>query len=96
MLTSGKSEVDVEVVRAVLDILEYQRMLREIYWPSEAENKEALVQEKVLRLLRRKYPLEFTAREIEQFTKVRKRYGADAILDALGISLPPQRSLRKM
>jgi hypothetical protein len=81
--TSGKSEVDVQVVRAVLDILEYQRALREIYWPSQAESKEALVQEKVLRFLRRKAPLGFTVREIEQNTKLRKKYGAEAIPEAL-------------
>jgi hypothetical protein len=83
--TSGESEVDVQVVRAVLEILEYQRTLREIYWPSEAETKEALVQEKVLRFLRRKSHLAFTAREIEQYTKLRKKYGGEAIPEALAV-----------
>jgi hypothetical protein len=81
--TSGKSEIDEQVVQAVLDVLEYQRVLRELYWPSEAETQEALVEDKVLRFLKRKCPMQFTAREIEQYTKLRKKYGADAPLDAL-------------
>lgn len=50
-VTSGKSEIDLEVVNAVLAFLQYQKTVRENYRPSQAQNVVAKMQEALLQAL---------------------------------------------
>ncbi len=50
-VTSGKTEIDLEVVNAVLAFLQYQKTVRENYRPSQAQNAVAKMQEAILRAL---------------------------------------------
>jgi len=52
-VTSGKTEIDLEVVEAVLAFLQYQETVRENYRPSQAQNPVAKMQEALLRALRK-------------------------------------------
>jgi hypothetical protein len=50
-VTSGKNEIDLEVVDVVLAFLQYQKTIRENYRPSQAQNVVAKMQEALLQAL---------------------------------------------
>jgi hypothetical protein len=54
--TDGRSVIDEELLRSVLDILEYQRQVRLLYRPIEAENPCARMEQKILRAIRQHGP----------------------------------------
>ncbi len=55
--TSGRSEIDADLVKSILEILEYERQVRLVFKPIEAENQYALTEQKILGALRRYGPL---------------------------------------
>jgi hypothetical protein len=55
--TSGKNTIDSELVKAVLDILEYQRQVRTLYKPNEGSNPVAKMEESIRRQLKARGPL---------------------------------------
>jgi hypothetical protein len=61
-----KRVVDAEIMQAVLNLLEYQRRLREIYRPVEGKNPVARMEEKILQQLKQRGAL--TRRELRAFT----------------------------
>jgi Protein of unknown function (DUF3987) len=61
-----KRLVDVEIMAAVLDVLEYQRQLREVYRPAQGRNSLAQMEEKIVQQLKRHGAL--TRRELRQYT----------------------------
>ena len=56
-LSAGKREVDEEIMSAVLALLEYQRKVRQAYAPITADNPKAELEQKILRVLKRRGPL---------------------------------------
>jgi Protein of unknown function (DUF3987) len=64
--TSGKQQVDENLVRSVLDILEYQRTVREIYYPAEAVTRRTKIGMKILSVLRQRGPM--TSGDIRRYT----------------------------
>jgi hypothetical protein len=77
---SGKWEVDSQVVRAVIDLLEYERVVRETFAPPEGETAEARMEESILRVLKNRG--DTTERILQQFTNAR-RFGAKVFTNAL-------------
>ena len=73
-VTSGKKEIDLDVVRATLAFLHYQKVVRETYRPSQAETIDARIEESVLRQLRRCGPLK--KRDLRRYTNA-DRYGTE-------------------
>ena len=51
--TSGRSEIDADLVKSILEILEYEKQVRLVFKPIEAENPYALTEQKILGALRR-------------------------------------------
>jgi len=79
-VTSGKKEIDVEVVDAALAFLKYQKTIRERYRPSQAETREAQIEEAILKQLTRRGAL--TRRELQQYTNA-ARHGTERFKAAL-------------
>ena len=70
--TSGRSEIDADLVKSILEILEYERQVRLVFKPIEAENPYALIEQKILSALKRYGPL----RRRDLFRKIHaERYG---------------------
>jgi hypothetical protein len=78
--TDGRNEIDEELLRSVLDILEYQRQVRLVYRPIEAENPSARMEQKILRTIRQHGPL--SRRELYKHTHA-ERAGARVLTDAM-------------
>ncbi len=75
-----KREVDADVMRRVLDLLDYQRQLREIYRPTEAQNAVAQMEEKIVQQLKQRGRL--SKRDLRNHTNA-NRYGLKVFNDAL-------------
>ncbi len=88
--SSGQSKIDGELLRRVLDILEYERQVRSIYRPFDAANHAALMEQKIRFALERKGPM--TKRDLQRATNA-SRYGARIFKDALS-SLISTREVR--
>src|SRR6266566_3753157 len=72
--TSGKSEIDVETVRAVFAFLKYQRKLRELFRPPEGETPAAKMEEAIRNQLARRGPL--SDRDLRRYANA-NRVGVD-------------------
>ena len=84
--TSGKQEIDAEIVKAVLAFLKYQRTIRELYKPSSAETIDAKVEAAIMRCVRRAHEAGKTPiseRDIRHNTSIEKTYGIDALRQGL-------------
>jgi len=84
--TSGKDQIDEEVVAATLAFLKYQKTVREHYKPSRAETSDAKIEATVMRCVRRahdsrKSPI--SERDIRRNTSIDKTYGVQALRSAL-------------
>jgi hypothetical protein len=64
--SSGQSQIDEELLRSVLDILGYERQVRSVYKPIEAENPWAKMEQKFRHVLAKHGPL--TERDIRRYT----------------------------
>jgi hypothetical protein len=78
--SDGRSEIDEESLQSVLDILEYQRQVRLLYRPIEAENPSARMEQKILRAIRQHGPL--SRRELYKRTHA-ERDGVRILTDAM-------------
>lgn len=63
---SGKPEIDDNVIRATLALLDYQRQVRQAYAPIVVNNQSARIEEKIRRALRKHGPL--TERDLRRYT----------------------------
>ena len=95
--TSGKQEIDAEIVKAVLAFLKYQRTIRELYKPSSAETTDAKVEAAIMRCVRRAHEAGKTPiseRDIRHNTSIEKTYGIDALRQGLDRLTKEQMLLR--
>jgi hypothetical protein len=84
--TSGKQEIDAEIVKAVLAFLKYQKTLRELYKPSSAETIDAKVEAAIMRCVKRAHAAGKTpisGRDIRHNTSIDKTYGVEAFRQGL-------------
>jgi hypothetical protein len=84
--TSGKQEIDANIVRAVLAFLKYQKTVRELYKPSSAETTDAKVEAAIMRCVKRAHAAGKTLlawRDIRNNTSIVKTYGVDALRQGL-------------
>ena len=77
---SGKSVIDVEIVRATIDVIEYQRRVRETLQPDTAMTPEAKVENLILRQLKKRG--ELTERDLKRYSNC-GRYGSQACKRAI-------------
>ncbi|MFB3917082.1 MAG: DUF3987 domain-containing protein [Terriglobales bacterium] len=68
--TSGKTEVDADLMQSILVILDFQARVREILRPNLGENPQAKLENKILTVLRRRGAL--TESELKQYTNARR------------------------
>ncbi len=64
--SSGRSQIDEQLLGSVLDILGYERQVRSVYKPIEAENPWAKMEQKIRHVLAKHGPL--TERDIRRYT----------------------------
>jgi hypothetical protein len=83
--TSGKHEIDTEVVRAVMAFLEYQKTIRATYKISLAETIDAKAEAAIMRCVNRSAASGelISEREIRRGTSVEKQYGLRVFNEAL-------------
>lgn len=74
-VTSGKKEIDADIVRATFALLRYQKIIRQRYKPSQAETNDAKIEAAILKQLGRRGPL--SDRDLERYTNA-SRYGTPA------------------
>ena len=74
-VTSGKNEIDAEVIRATFAWLKYQKTIRQRYKPSQAETNDAKIEAAILKQLKQRGPL--ANRDLEKYTNA-SRYGTPA------------------
>jgi len=67
---SGKVDIDDDVMRATLALLDYQQQVRVVYAPIVAENLSAKMEEKIRRALRKHSPL--TERDLRRNTNAHR------------------------
>jgi hypothetical protein len=77
---ADKQEIDAEIVQATLDILEYQRRVREVLQPDDGVTPDAKVENAMLRQLKNRG--ELSERELKQFSNC-GRQGRQACKRAL-------------
>jgi len=78
--TDGRKSIDEALLQSVLDILEYQRRVRLLYRPIEADNPKAKMEQKICEAIRRHGPL--SRRELYKHTHA-ERAGVDVFNDAM-------------
>lgn len=78
--TDGRKLIDEELLQSVLGILEYQRQVRLVYRPIEADNPAARMEQKILRAIRQHGPL--SRRELYKRTHA-ERDGNRVFTDAV-------------
>jgi len=71
-VTSGKKEIDADVIRATFAFLKYQKTIRQRYKPSQAETVDAKIEAAILKQLKRRGPL--SDRDLERYANA-SRYG---------------------
>jgi hypothetical protein len=79
-VTSGKKEIDLDIVNATMAFLRYQKLVRERYRPSQAETMEAKIEESILRQLQRRGLM--TKRDLRRGTNA-DRFGIERFNSAL-------------
>jgi hypothetical protein len=77
---ADKREVDADIVRAVLDVIEYQRQVRELLQPDDGVTADARVESAMRRQLKQRG--ELTERKLKQYSNCR-RYGTQACSRAI-------------
>jgi len=77
---AGKQQIDAEIVQATLDVIEYQRQVREVLQPDEGVAPDAKVENAMRRQLKNRG--ELPERELKQFSNC-NRQGANACKRAI-------------
>src|SRR5262249_22644773 len=74
-VSSGKKQIDADVIRATFAFLKYQKTIRQRYKPSQAETVDAKIEAAILKQLKQRGPL--SDRDLERYTNA-SRYGTPA------------------
>jgi hypothetical protein len=76
---SGQNEIDEDLVRRVLDILDYQKSVRTVYRPNTGTNSRARMEQKIVQQLTQRGRL--SERDLKRFTNA-NREGLDIFRNA--------------